>query len=81
MKDGDFLEFLCLFLKEYRKSKEMSQEELAELANLDRTYISGFERGVRNISINSLQKIIDGLGLHWKELVRLMYEENNHKKK
>ncbi len=34
-----------------RLEKSMSQEDLADLAGLDRTYISGIERGVRNITI------------------------------
>jgi transcriptional regulator with XRE-family HTH domain len=36
-----------------RDAKELSQEKLAELADLDRTYVSSVERGLRNISILS----------------------------
>jgi len=41
----------------------MSQEELAHQAGLDRTYISGVERGVRNITIDSLSQIIEALDI------------------
>ncbi|HDZ3741738.1 TPA: helix-turn-helix transcriptional regulator, partial [Vibrio cholerae] len=42
-------------VRELRKKKGLSQEELAERADLDRTYISGIERGVRNITLDSLE--------------------------
>ncbi len=41
--------------------KSISQEDLAYLAGLDRTYISAVERGVRNITVKSLSKILDAL--------------------
>lgn len=36
-----------------REAQDLSQEQLAERADLDRTYISGVERGVRNLSLLS----------------------------
>lgn len=45
-----------------REAQDLSQEKLAELANLDRTYISGVERGRRNLSILSAVRIAKGLG-------------------
>jgi transcriptional regulator with XRE-family HTH domain len=50
-------------VKHYRKINSMSQEELADSAGLDRTYISGVERGVRNITLDSLEQIINALGI------------------
>ena len=44
-----------------REAKELSQEKLAELADLDRTYISSVERGLRNISILSVVRIAKAL--------------------
>ena len=41
----------------------ISQEELGLRANLDRTYISGIERGVRNPSITALVSLARGLGI------------------
>ena len=43
----------------------MSQEKLADNSELDRTYISGVERLARNLTINSLEKIIKGLGISY----------------
>lgn len=44
-----------------RKSRKTSQEELADNSGLDRTYISGVERMKRNLSVDTLEKIIKGL--------------------
>ncbi|MBO2634581.1 helix-turn-helix domain-containing protein [Shewanella algae] len=51
-------------IRRLRKAKGLSQEELAERANLDRTYISGIERGVRNITLESLELIVFGLDMN-----------------
>jgi transcriptional regulator with XRE-family HTH domain len=44
-----------------RKIKGISQEKLALKAGLDRTYISGIERAVRNPSLKNIAKIADAL--------------------
>ena len=46
-----------------RSSQSISQEKLAELCNLDRTYISSVERGQRNISILNILKISKALNI------------------
>lgn len=48
-------------IRHFRKVCDMSQEELADKAGLDRTYISGVERGVRNITLDSLELIVRAL--------------------
>ena len=48
-------------IKELRKGRNLSQEDLALLSGLDRTYINSVENGRRNISIISLEKIANGL--------------------
>ncbi len=44
-------------VKRLRREKCLSQEQLAELAGLHRTYISSLERERRNISIENIEKI------------------------
>ena len=46
-----------------REAKGFTQERLAERADLDSTYISGIERGVRNASLLSLVRVAKGLGI------------------
>lgn len=48
-------------IKALRTSLHTSQEELAYLAGLDRTYVSGIERGVRNPTVKSICKIAHAL--------------------
>lgn len=50
-------------IKEIRKGKGISQENLALMAGLDRTYITSVERGKRNISIINLEKIANALNV------------------
>jgi transcriptional regulator with XRE-family HTH domain len=57
-------EFLILVgsrLKSIRKEKGLTQDELAEKANLHYSYIGGIERGERNISLISFNKILEAL--------------------
>ena len=46
-----------LKVKELRKQKNISQEKLAELAGLHRTYIGMIERGEKNLTILNIEKI------------------------
>ncbi|XEC95246.1 helix-turn-helix domain-containing protein [Paenibacillus tarimensis] len=48
-------------VRELRLRSGMSQEVLAHQAQMDRTYVSGVERGERNISIANIYKIAAGL--------------------
>jgi len=50
-------------LREIRLKKGISQEKLAELCNLHRTYISSVERGKRNISLLNIEKIAKALNV------------------
>jgi transcriptional regulator with XRE-family HTH domain len=51
-----------------REAQDLSQELLAERADLDRTYISGVERGVRNLSILSAVRIAKALKISTTKL-------------
>ena len=48
-------------IKTARLAQGISQEELALRSGLDRTYISGVERGTRNISLSTLEKLLSAL--------------------
>ena len=50
-----------LRIKEIRNEKGVSQETLAHLADLDRTYINSVENGKRNVSIINIEKIANAL--------------------
>jgi len=58
-------------LRELRLSRGLSQEALAEAANLDRTYVSSCERGRRNVSLESIYRLAEGLGVPPEELLKL----------
>jgi transcriptional regulator with XRE-family HTH domain len=45
----------------FRKISSLSQEELADLADLHRTYVSGIERGERNVSLLNIVKLARAL--------------------
>ena len=44
-------------LRKARLAKELSQEDLAELASLHRTYVGSVERGERNVSIDNMERL------------------------
>jgi transcriptional regulator with XRE-family HTH domain len=46
-----------------RERLDVSQEEFADLCELDRTYIGGIERGERNLGLRNILKIADALGI------------------
>lgn len=48
----------------------MSQERLAEVAGLDRAYVSGLERGARNPTLETLERLAKALKVPLHELMR-----------
>ena len=56
-------------VREYRQVRQYSQEELAARAGLHPTYVSGIERGHRNLSIVNLYRLAAALGVSPGELV------------
>jgi len=53
-------------------AKGLSQERLAELAGIHRTYVGDVERGVRNVSLINMSKIAAALDVALSQLVREM---------
>jgi transcriptional regulator with XRE-family HTH domain len=51
-----------------REEHEINQEEAAERCGLHRTYYSGIERGVRNVSLVNIEKVARGLKKSLPEL-------------
>lgn len=56
-------------LRKLRTQKGVSQEKLAELADLHRTYVSGVERGERNISLVNIERLAKALGVSMADLM------------
>ncbi len=54
-------------VKELRDNLKLSQEALADKAELDRTFINHVENGRRNISIDNIQKIVHALDVSISE--------------
>ena len=57
-------------LRQLRKTKGLSQEEMAFRSGLHRTYVSDLERGTRNVSLENIEKIAKVLGLELSEVFK-----------
>ena len=61
-QDGGRLQLLfATNVRLIRKARVLSQEALADLADLDRTFVSSVERNRRNVTVGSIQRIADAL--------------------
>lgn len=56
-------------IRKCREDRGISQEKLAELADLHRTYIGQVERGEKNLTIRSLERIAHALKINTKDLL------------
>lgn len=56
-------------VKEIRMAKNMSQGNLAKILGVHPTYISGIERGVRNMALKNIEKLAKALGVRIHELL------------
>jgi len=62
-------------LKQLRSNNNLTQESLAELSNIDRSYISDIERGVKNISLEKLEQLSKAFNLELWELLKFNEEK------
>ena len=56
-------------IRTYRKGKQISQEELADLCNLHRTYVGSVERGERNVTLSTLETFAAALRVSVPQLL------------
>lgn len=75
MAKRDVLKAFGERVREIRTRKGLSQEELARLAKIDRTYIGGIERGERNAGIKNVWRIAEALGVPAADL---FHEGSSH---
>ena len=60
-------------VRRVREEQGINQEEAAERCGLHRTYYSGIERGVRNVSLVNIEKLSKGLKTPLPELFRRIW--------
>ena len=56
-------------LRKFRQERGLSQEELAERADLHRTYVGSVERAERNVSIDNMERLAQALNVKLQEML------------
>lgn len=69
MSSENILYTFGLKVKQYRIARGLSQEKLAELAGVHRTYIGMIERAEKNITLCNIEKIANALKVNIKDLL------------
>lgn len=69
-RTGNVLSAFGKRIRRLREDAKLSQEALASISGLDRTYVGGVERGERNISLINIHRISTALGLSLQDLFR-----------
>ena len=77
MKKDDIAVLLGRKIRNLRKSKGWTQEELGASCSINYKYIGAIERGEENPSLSVLQKIAEGLGVEISELFRDHHEDRD----
>jgi transcriptional regulator with XRE-family HTH domain len=68
--EGDLQRTVGRNLRTYRLARGYSQEAFAEVLGVHRTYMGGLERGERNLTLRSLERIAERLEMPTLELLR-----------
>jgi len=68
--EGDLQRNVGRNLRAYRKAEGLSQEAFAEVLGVHRTYMGGVERGERNLTLKSVERIAAKLDLEPLELLQ-----------
>jgi transcriptional regulator with XRE-family HTH domain len=61
--EGDLQRAVGRNLRTYRQNKGLTQEAFADVLGVHRTYMGGVERGERNLTLKSLERIAESVGL------------------
>jgi transcriptional regulator with XRE-family HTH domain len=62
-------------MRAFRLQSGMSQEDLADVAEVHRTYVSSVERGERNISLQNIDRLLTSLNKSWIDLGKALEDE------
>ena len=68
--ESELLKNLAKNVRSHRQRRELSQEMLADICGLHRTYIGGIERSERNITLNTLDRLAQALEVNPIDLLR-----------
>ena len=69
MAVGDLQKTVGRNLRAYRVERGFSQEGFADVLGVHRTYMGGVERGERNLTLKSLEKMAEQIGVEPRELL------------
>ena len=67
-------------VRKFRRKLNISQEELADKADLHRTYIGMIERAEKNITLVNIEKIANALEVKIEDLLKISNDEYKHRR-
>lgn len=70
MAEGDLQKKVGRNIRSYRQRRGLSQEAFGEVLGVHRTYMGGLKRGERNLTLHSLERIAEQMGVEVEELMR-----------
>lgn len=76
MAVGDLQKTVGRNLRAYRLERGLSQEAFADQLGVHRTYMGGVERGERNLTLKSLEKMAEQIGVEARELLEVEAPRN-----